>query len=117
MIKRITTTIVLILAVTFFATRAFAVIVQTNPNSTIIQGKDIVGSSLPLIVEQKAQFSTENTWGRVIRLVGSTGPQAPFFDLGIDEQGNFFINTPQDTKTSHSLTISPSGVVTIPRRG
>ncbi|MCC5660890.1 hypothetical protein LC608_28745 [Nostoc sp. XA010] len=108
MVKRITATVLLIIAVTFFAPRAFALIQQTGPNSVTIQGKDIVGSTLPLIVEQKAQFP-ENTWGRVIRLVDSKGQ---FFDLGIDEQGNFFINTPKDTKTSHSLTISPSGLVT-----
>jgi hypothetical protein len=54
--------------------------------------------------------STGQTWGRLLRLTGMNGT---FFDLGIDASGNFFINTPSSTATSHALTISPSGVVTI----
>ncbi|MGI8502319.1 MAG: hypothetical protein ACR2LR_14455 [Hassallia sp.] len=109
--KRILATIALIIAVTFFAPPAFASINSTNPDSVIITGKDIVGGSLPLIVEQTAK-SPENTNGRLVRLSGS----GVFFDIGIDEQGNFFINTPQDTKTSHTLTISQKGVLTIPAK-
>lgn len=110
-IKRILATIALIIAVTFFAPPAFASVNSSNPDSTVITGKDIVDASLPLIVEQTAK-SPENTFGRLVRLSGTGG----FFDIGIDEQGNFFINTPEDTKTSHALTISSKGVVTIPAK-
>jgi hypothetical protein len=85
---------------------------------TYITGKDIVGASLPLAVTNNAT-SSENTWGRVIRVTGKNAAIVPpyninsFFDIGIDDQGNFFINSPTDTKTSHSLTISPSGHVTV----
>ncbi|WP_169154281.1 hypothetical protein [Brasilonema bromeliae] len=110
MIKRILATIALIIAVTFFAPPAFASINSSNPDSTVITGKDdIVNASLPLFIYQTAK-SSDNTWGRVVRLSGFGN----FFDIGIDEQGNFFINSPEDTKTSHALKISPTGVVTIP---
>jgi hypothetical protein len=85
-----------------------------------ISGKDIVDVSFPLIVTNTAT-SSENTWGRVIRVNGTNAPIVPpynvhsFFDFGVDDQGNFFINSPVDTKTSHSLMISPQGVVTINR--
>jgi hypothetical protein len=85
---------------------------------TSISGKDIVGATLPLAVTNNAT-SSEDTWGRVIRVTGKNAAIVPpyninsFFDIGIDDQGNFFINSPTDTKTSHSLTISPSGHVTV----
>jgi hypothetical protein len=101
--------ILAITVIALFSSRAFATILQPSSNFTIIQGKDILGVSLPLSVQGTAT-STENTWGRLIRLSGANAP-GKFFDIGIDDQGNFFINTPQDTKTSHSLVISPTGVV------
>ena len=85
---------------------------------TYISGKDIPGSSLPLAVTNLAT-SSENTWGRVIRVTGHNAAIVPpyninsFFDIGIDDAGNLFINSPTDTKTSHSLMISPSGHVTL----
>jgi hypothetical protein len=88
----------------------------TNTNMTYIDGKDIVGASLPLAVTNYAT-SSEDTWGRVIRVTGKNAASVPpyninsFFDIGIDDDGNFFINSPTDTKTSHSLTISPDGHV------
>lgn len=87
-------------------------------NMTSITGKDIVGASLPLAVTNDST-SSENTWGRVIRVTGKNAAIVPpyninsFFDIGVDNAGNFFINSPTDTKTSHSLMISPSGHVTI----
>jgi hypothetical protein len=93
-----------------------ALAIQTTP----ISGKDIVNTSFPLMVTNTAT-SSENTWGRVIRVTGNNAPIVPpynitsFFDIGVDNQGNFFINSPVDTKTSHSLMISPTGVVTINR--
>jgi hypothetical protein len=89
-----------------------------NSNMTDITGKDIVGASLPLAVTNNAT-SSENTWGRVIRVTGKNAAIVPphninsFFDIGVDDAGNFFINSPTDTKTSHSLMISPTGHVTL----
>lgn len=89
-----------------------------NTNMTYITGKDIVGASLPLAVTNNAT-SSENTWGRVIRVTGKNAAIVPpyninsFFDIGVDDAGNFFINSPTDTKTSHSLMISPTGHVTL----
>jgi hypothetical protein len=88
--------------------------------TTHISGKEIVNTSFPLIVTNTAT-SSENTWGRVIRVTGNNAPIVPpgniasSFDIGVDNKGNFFINSPVDTKTSHSLMISPTGVVTINR--
>jgi hypothetical protein len=89
-----------------------------NTDMTYITGKDIVGASLPLAVTNTAT-SSENTWGRVIRVTGNNAAIVPpyninsFFDIGVDDAGNFFINSPTDTKTSHSLMISPDGHVTL----
>ena len=55
---------------------------------------------------------TAKTWGRVIRVV-DIGTSKAFYDIGIDKAGNLFINTPQSSQTSHVLTISPDGQVTI----
>jgi hypothetical protein len=89
-----------------------------NTDMTYITGRDIVGASLPLAVTNAAT-SSENTWGRVIRVTGNNAAIVPpyninsFFDIGVDDAGNFFINSPTDTKTSHSLMISPDGHVTL----
>jgi hypothetical protein len=105
-----------------FSSTALATVQELGDNMTLITGKDIVGGDLPLVVTNTAT-SSEDTWGRVIRVSGNNAPIIPsynrptFFDIGVDDQGNFFINSPIDTKTSHSLIISPDGVVTIPRKG
>ena len=104
----------------FFSTTATPVQAYSayNTNMTYITGKDIVGASLPLAVTNNAT-SSENTWGRVIRVTGKNAAIVPpsninsFFDIGVDDAGNFFINSPTDTKTSHSLMISPTGHVTL----
>jgi hypothetical protein len=103
-----------------FSSTALATIQEVNTNATRISGKDIVLQSLPLTVTNTAT-SSEDTWGRVIRVTGNNAAIVPpfniesFFDIGVDDEGNFFINSPVDTKTSHSLMISPDGVVTINR--
>jgi hypothetical protein len=75
----------------------------------VIKGQDVVGGSLPMqVVGQKP--TTGQTWGRLLRLTGINGT---FFDIGVDDSGNLFVNTPSSTQTAHALTISPSGVVTI----
>ena len=101
-----------------FSSTALATVTQNGPHQTVITGKDIGQVSFPLIVRNTAR-ANENTDGRVIRITGDNSVIVPpyntpsFFDFGVDNQGNFFINSPVDTKTSHSLMISPSGVVTI----
>jgi len=103
-----------------FSSTALATVQEVNSEMTSIRGKDIVGGNLPLIVTNTAT-SSENTWGRVIRITGNNAPivqpgnRNSYFDIGVDNEGNFFINSPVDTKTSHSLMISPSGVVKITR--
>ncbi len=87
-------------------------------DTTIISGKDVGYTSFPLIVTN-TQPPSNNTWGRVIRVTGTNAPIVQpyninsFFDIGVDDAGNFFINSPTDTKTSHSLVISRTGHVTI----
>lgn len=105
-----------------FSSSALAQFQQVNRDGgNLIAGKDIASVGLPLSVINTATAS-ENTWGRVIRISGNNAAlvqptnRPSYFDLGVDNQGNFFINSPIDTKTSHSLMISPKGVVTIPRR-
>jgi hypothetical protein len=102
-----------------FSSTALATLPQPAPDTTYITGKDIGSVSFPLIVTNAAG-SLPNSWGRVIRVTGNNAPIIQpynihsFFDIGVDDQGNFFINSPADTtKTSHALTISPTGVVTI----
>ena len=104
-----------------FSSTALATIYQPTPDTTYITGKDIGNVSFPLIVTNNAGV-IENSFGRVLRVTGTNAPLVQpynipsFFDLGVDDQGNFFINSPADrTKTSHSLMISPDGVVTINR--
>jgi hypothetical protein len=81
-----------------------------STETVLIQGKDVPGSSLPLQVIQSVSGS--GTWGRVLRLQGPNASQ--FFDFGIDANGNLFLNGPQSTATTHLLTISPTGVITVP---
>ena len=116
----IVVSILIVGIVGIFSSTALATVQEVNNDMTFIRGKDIVNGNFPLVVINTAT-SSENTWGRVIRVTGDNAPIIPFyniksfFDIGIDDQGNFFINSPVDTKTSHSLMISPDGVVTINR--
>lgn len=78
--------------------------------ATKVDGLDTVGSSLPLSVSSgptSEQFKNGETWGRLIRLDSTAG----FYDLGIDEKGNLFINSSSSTASNHVLTISPKGEI------
>jgi hypothetical protein len=116
----IVASILIVAIIGIFSSTAFATVREVSSVETQITGKDIVSNSLPLIVTNTAT-SSENTWGRVIRITGNNAAivspynRNSFFDIGVDNEGNFFINSPSDTKTSHSLMISPSGVVKITR--
>lgn len=74
-----------------------------------VKGVDSVGICLPMEIIGKTP-ATGDSWGRLLRLSGMNGT---YFDFGIDAKGNLFINTPSSTATSHALTMSPSGVVSI----
>jgi len=82
-------------------------------NQAIVIGQDIVGGALPLQIRGQAVGSGQQTWGRLIRLVGIGGPNN-FFDIGIDQNGNLFLNGPSSTATNHILSVSPTGAITIP---
>lgn len=105
----------MVVAVILIASSTLATTTETE-NMFEVVGKDIVGVSIPLRVlgdNTIQEFDAGTTWGRVIRIEQINNRR--FFDLGIDKDGNFFINTPSDSATRHSLTISPSGEVTIPK--
>ena len=80
--------------------------------SALVRGMDIVDGSMPMKIIGQAVGSNQQSWGRLLRLQGTTASQ--FFDIGIDTNGNLFLNGPNSTATTHLLTISPSGVITIP---
>ncbi|ACK71319.1 hypothetical protein PCC7424_2915 [Gloeothece citriformis PCC 7424] len=105
-----------LVAVMLIASPAFATLDSTNPNQVFVSGKDVVGGSLPLRVQSittPQEFAQAKTWGRVVRLEQTTSKT--FFDLGIDKNGNFFINAPQSSASVHALIIAPDGTVTIPK--
>lgn len=113
--KTILVVLTTILAILVMVSPAFANTTESE-NQFFVTGKDIVGGSLPLRVQSLTtpqEFDEGSTWGRVVRLEQKTN--LTFFDLGIDEDGNFFINTPQSSASSHALTIAPDGTVTIPQ--
>lgn len=60
---------------------------------TLIHGKDLVGQTLPLIVvtDVAGLKMGSTTWGRVVRLQ-SNGDKTWFWDIGIDQAGNLFLN-------------------------
>lgn len=80
-------------------------------NAAAIKGQDVVGSAMPLVIQGLPVGTGQQTWGRLLRLVGTGSNQ--FFDLGIDGNGNLFLNGPGSTATNHLVTISPTGVITI----
>ena len=83
-----------------------------------VNGQDVIGGTLPLrfIGHTEGMQFGSNTWGRILRLENNGG-SGRFYDLGIDEAGNFFINTPASTDSDHALVISPDGTVTIKALG
>lgn len=80
----------------------------------LVKGQDVVGGSLPLIVQGTPVGSGQQTWYRLVRFQGAGGSGGQFFDLGIDQSGNLFLNGPSSTATNHIISISPSGAITIP---
>jgi hypothetical protein len=78
-----------------------------NKGATVT-GQDVPGLPLPLVVVGTAAGSGSNPgFGRVIRI--KTEPGANFFDIGIDQSGNFFINGPGST-SQHALAIAQGGI-------
>lgn len=80
-----------------------------------VVGKDIVGVELPMFITSEntsEEFSNGRTWGRLLRLRRGSNNQM-FFDIGLDEAGNLYINTKNNSASTHVLTISPAGHVTI----
>jgi hypothetical protein len=78
-------------------------------------GGDIVGSPMPLvIIDQTSASDYENgiTWGRLTRLQDD-GTSNTFYDIGIDVNGTLFINSPASTASTHILTLTGDGVLSV----
>jgi hypothetical protein len=84
--------------------------------AVLIRARDTVGGELPLIVSSlnsNLDFENGTTFGRLLRLRRNDN-NTLFFDIGIDLQGNLFVNSNAvDSPHEHLLTISPTGDVTI----
>jgi hypothetical protein len=80
---------------------------QLASKQTTLTGQDAPGQFLPVAIVGQA---ATGTWNRLLRLQNSANQ---FFDIGVDSGGSLFINSPNSSATSHVLTISPSGTVTI----
>lgn len=80
-----------------------------STNTARVTGQDIVGGAMPFTLVGQPVGAGQQTWGRLVRLVGTNGQ---FFDLGIDSSGNLFLNGPNSSATGHILSISQSGVIT-----
>ena len=82
-----------------------------------INGKDKCGYSLPLEMKQDVRGMGANTWGRFIRLKTKNDKGGFFFDIGIDADGNLFINAskgPQvNDATVHNFKFYQDGSVEI----
>ena len=86
-----------------------ALFVATNQVQS--QGQDQVGFALPFWVQGTTSlnaYQQGTTWGRLIR-VEDIGTSGAFYDIGIDQTGNLFINAEQSTETQHILTLSSAG--------
>jgi hypothetical protein len=78
-----------------------------------ITGADVVGGPMPLVLTGNttaAQYQGGTTWGRLIRLQDH-GTSGRFFDIGIDQNGNLFVNSGSSTETKHILTLTPDGAL------
>jgi hypothetical protein len=87
---------------------------QTITDLTV-NGKDIVNGEFFFIVDSQntdPEFANGTTWGRVMRLQRGNVPGL-FFDIGLDRQGNLYINTNSNNVSTHVLSISSTGNVTI----
>ena len=79
-----------------------------------IVGKDVVGGAYPLWIQgetTETEFSNTKTRGRILRLQDK-GTTNTFYDFGVDEEGNLFLEN-QQTLDNPILKISPSGEITL----
>jgi len=86
--------------------------VSLASNAVTIQGQDIVGGALPLVVAGLPVASGQQTAGRLLRLNSQTLGTKGMFDFAVDSSGNLQIYAGGQIATS-ALTISPQGAVTI----
>jgi len=97
---------------------------QNNTNTSLylsskavyIDGTDFIDSIIPFTVRIDTSHSTYgpndgNTLGRLIRLENKTSTKDCAFDIGIDKDGNLFING--NASLNNLLKITPSGQVKI----
>lgn len=77
-----------------------------SSNHVYVRAADELGIALPVTIEGTA---IEGSWGRLIRL---QSPQGAVFDIGIDQNGNLFLNGRGSTIDKHLVTISLDGRVT-----
>jgi len=97
-----------------------------NPIQFSIWGRDIAGYTIPFNVSNNVTGMTwgtglANTLGRLVRLAqfyNSSGPDFQFYDMGIDQAGDYFIGDNQlwsegNIAPRKMLTISPSNYVGI----
>jgi len=83
-----------------------------NKGATV-RGQDVPGLPLPLVVfgTPAGSGSPSNPgWGRVVRISTGTDGWNPFFDVGIDSNGSFFINGPGSSPSAHVLAIAKGGL-------
>jgi hypothetical protein len=80
---------------------------RLSKDSVVVQSVDTVGKSFPFTVHASP---AEKTFGRLLRLAAANSSH--FYDLGIDAQGDFFINGPASVDIP-ILTITPDGVMKI----
>ncbi len=85
---------------------------------TLIQSNDEVGLTYPLWVQSDTTSLTwgsaiGDTYGRMIRLqdLALGGSTSGYYDLGIDQLGNFFITI--QANPTKSFLIAPSGAATL----
>lgn len=78
----------------------------------LVRAKDVVGGSLPVIVSSQnhaGEFAEGTTFGRLIRLRRGDS-NTVFFDIGIDRDGNLFVNSNLvDDANQHLLVLTPDG--------
>jgi len=95
-----------------------------NPIQFNIWGRDIVGYTIPFNVNGNVTGMTwgtgpTNTLGRLVRLAqfyNTSGPDFQFYDMGIDQAGDYFIGDNQlwsqgNKPPRKMLTITPSNFV------
>ena len=76
-----------------------------------VRGQDVPKLPLPLVVfGTPAGSGSKPGWGRVVRISTAGAGFDPFFDFGIDDSGNFFINGPGSSPSAHVLAIAKGGI-------